>query len=168
MTFRPNVLGNAGDPETSRRELQRLLRELEIDAEPDSAGTYWALYGAGSYDPVRVALALSPDGGVVAIEGELLALDGDPAEDLLLALNHLNVEVDAYRFYPGDGQDGPAVLVRHDLLPNLDDDEPFHPVELRQALTGMCGQKQMFADALGRIQGGASWRQIKDAIKAFR
>lgn len=168
MTFTPDVAAHAGDREAARRELQRVLREIELDTREDPTGALWADYTTGSYAPVRIAFSFPASHGVLSIEGELLALEDEPADELGLAINFLNVELDTFRVYAGEGHDGRAVLIRQDLLPNVDAEPMFHPRELRQVLTGMCAQKQIFADPLRRAASGGAWTVVKDALKAFR
>ncbi len=168
MTFTPDVAAHAGDREAALRDLKRVLREVEVEFREDPTGALWAEYTPGSYDPVRVCFSFPAQHGILAVEGELFPLLEDPAHELLEAINFLNVEIDAYRVYAGEGHDGPAVLIRQDVLPNVDAEPTFHPRELRQVLTGMCGQKQIFTDPLRRVQEGGPVSGVKDALKAFR
>ena len=112
-----------------------------------------------------------PDGlSILALEGLLAVIEGQPTEDLRRAINYLNAETQLYRFYVSEG-DGPMdseLLARCDLLPNLEGEPTFHARELRQAMTGLCAQKAIFADALLQVHGGRSWRLIKDAMRAIR
>ena len=108
--------------------------------------------------------------GILGVEGMLLGVEGQPTEDLRLAINYLNAEVPTYRFYvsEGDGALDSEIMVRHDLLPNLEAAPDIHPRELRQIMTGLCAQKAIFAETLEQIQGGRSWRMVRDALRAIR
>lgn len=164
MSFVVDIPVNAG--EGDHADLRKILDELGIQAEKDASGVLHCDYTPGSYEPVRVRFFFPADLGIVGLEGELLSFEGEPLNELRTALNYLNVEVDTYRFYV-DEQQG-VVLVRHDLLPNLEVQPAIHPRELRQALTGLCAQKAIFAESLEQVQGGRSWRFVKDALRAFR
>lgn len=164
MTFVSGISANSGGARQVEKELRKTLRELDINTSEDGQGNIFVDYTPGSYDPVQVRFSF-PDGlGIVAMEAELLPLQDEAGEELRIALNFLNVEVDTYRFYVGEGK----ICVRHDMIPNLDASMWIHPRELRQVLTGLCAQNAIFADSLNQVQNGKSWRFVKDALKAFR
>lgn len=167
-SFAPDVTGNAGDAATLNGKLRDLLRELEVTTSDGPDGAVWTEYTPGGYDPIGVRFRLPAGLGILAVEGELVELGDEVADDLWIALNYLNSEVSTYRFFVGEGRSGKAVFARQDLLPNLEDEPALHPRELRQAMTGLCAQGAIFAESLKQVQGGRSWRYVKDALRAFR
>lgn len=168
--FVPDIPGNAPGGIGNQREFTKVLEALEVKARADSNGAHWTDYTPGSYDPIRVKFFFPENLGILAVEGLLLSIEGQPTEDLRLAINYLNAEVPTYRFYvsEGDGALDSEILVRYDLLPNNESAPQIHPRELRQVLSGLCAQKAIFADTLETIQGGRSWRMVKDALRAVR
>lgn len=170
MTFVPYIKNNAGDAPKFRAALRGVLEEMGVEHREDHDENLWLDYTPGSYEPIRLQMFFPEGTGVIAIEGLLTTIDGQPIEDTRRALNFLNAEAQLYRFYVSEG-DGPMeseLLIRHDLLPNLDEEPLVHVREVRQVLTGLCAQKAIFADTLTQIQGGRSWRMIKDALRAMR
>lgn len=168
MTFNPNVAANAGDHDAVQAEFKAVVQQLEVDAREDATGTVWVDFQTGSYDPIRVSLAFPEEDAILVAEGELLALDQKPGPALRLALNFLNVEVDAFRFFTGEGHDGPAVLIRHDLLPNLNPGPAFLAREVKSVLTGMCAHKAVFAESLAQALHDDTWQGVQDALRSFR
>jgi hypothetical protein len=168
--FVPDIAGNAPGGIASMREFQKVLDAVEVNAREDNAGAFWTDYTPGSYDPIRLKFFFPLGLGILAVEGLLATIEGQPTEDLRMAINFLNAEVPTYRFYcsEGDGNLDSEVLVRYDLLPNSESAPQIHPRELRQVLTGLCAQKAIFADTIEAVQGGRSWRMVKDALRAVR
>jgi hypothetical protein len=170
MSFTPQIKDHAGDAGSVREALRDVLDELGVQAREDPNGNFWADYTPGSYEPIRLKIFFPEETGVISLEGLAATIEGQPIEDLRRAINYLNAEAQLYRFYVSEG-DGPMeseLLVRHDLLPNLDEQPVAHTREVRQILTGLCAQKAIFADTLKQIQAGRSWRMIKDALRAMR
>jgi hypothetical protein len=169
-SFVPDIPGNAPGGIGVQREFKKVLEALEVKCRADNSGAFWSDYTPGSYDPIRVKFFFPRNLGILAVEGLLMTIAGQPTEDLRLAINFLNAEVPTYRFYvsEGDGNLESEILVRYDLLPNTESTPAIHPRELRQILTGLCAQKAIFADTLVTVQGGRSWRMVKDALRAVR
>lgn len=170
MTFIPDVAAHAGDPAKVGNDLKAALKELKIPFKEDGRRDLWVEYTPSpSYEPVNVRFSFAGS-GLCSAEALLAKLDGDVHEELRTAINVLNLELSAYRFYVGDLStgDGHGIHVRHDLLPNLTSSPAIHPRELRQALTGLCAQNAVFTEPLERAQGGASWRGVKDALRALK
>lgn len=170
MTFVRDIQDNSGGGIKSAVELKKVLEAAEISAREDPQGAFWCDYTPGSYDSIRVKLFFPMKSGILGVEGMLLAVEGQPTEELRLAINYLNAEVPTYRFYvsEGDGALDSELMVRYDLFPNLEAAPDIHPRELRQVMTGLCAQKAIFAETLEQIQGGRSWRMVRDALRAIR
>jgi hypothetical protein len=117
---------------------------------------------------VQVRFSFPERIGVLTAVGQLFPIATEPGEELRTALNYLNQEQALFTFYLAGGAEGPEVVVRQDLLPNLRQNPTLHSKEIHQALTGLCTQKQIFAAPLQRVADGASWRFVKDALKAVR
>jgi hypothetical protein len=170
VTFIPDVAAHAGDPAKVGNDLKAALKELKIPFKEDGRRDLWVEYTPSpSYQPVNVRFSFAGS-GLCSAEGLVVELEGEAHEELRTAINVLNLELSAYRFYVGDraGGEGRGVHVRSDLLPNLAAAPSVHPRELRQVLTGMCAQKAIFGDPLKRSQEGASWRAVKDALRALK
>jgi hypothetical protein len=163
-SFSPQVSENAGEPDRARAELRAALRELGIRPSEDGDGNVHAEYTPGSYEPMPFRFWMPEELGVVAIEGEVLTIEGDPSGEVHLALNYLNVALDSVRYYFS----GSVACVRQDILPSIGAQVWVHPRELRQVLTELCTQRKMFKDALERVQAGRPWSAVKDAVRAYR
>ncbi|MGE0710806.1 MAG: hypothetical protein AB7N76_02030 [Planctomycetota bacterium] len=163
-SFTPKVESNAGDPERARQELRAALRELGLQPTEDADGNIRVEFQTGSYDPMPLRFWCPEGMGVVAIEGEVLLLEGEPADEMDAAINYLNVALDTCRFYLS----AEVVCVRADMLPSVGTKMWIHPKELRHVLTDLCTQRAMFSEALGRVQGGRPWTAVKDALRAYR
>lgn len=172
MSFVPDVSAHGGEAARVANDLRAALKELKVPFKEDGRRDLWVEYTPSpSYEPIQVRFSFVGTLGVCGAEGLLVEIQGDVHEELRTAINYLNLEVAGYRFYVGElaqGRSGEGVHVRHDLLPNLGGGPSIHPRELRQALTGLCAQKAVFADPLRRAQGGGSWRNVKDALRALK
>jgi hypothetical protein len=170
VTFVPDVTAHAGDAARVGADLRAALKELKVPVREDRRDLWVEYTPSPSYDPIQVRFFFPGPGGLACAEGLLVELADQVHEELRAAINYLNLELSSYRFYAGDlsGKAGRGVHVRQDLLPNLGGGPSIHPRELRQALTGLCAQKAIFADPLRRAQEGGSWRAVKDALKALK
>lgn len=168
--FVPDVAGHAGSAAKLAGELRQVLRELKVDAREDPRKDLRGEFTpSASYEPIPLRFFFPGGQGILAVEGTLILLEGPPHEELRHALNFLCQEVAACRFYAGQEPDGRrAVFARADLLPNLDAAPALHARDLRQALTGLCAQRAIFAEPLQRVQGGQSWRFVRDTLKALK
>ncbi|MBL4845962.1 MAG: hypothetical protein JKY65_10575 [Planctomycetes bacterium] len=163
MSFTPNVEANAGQGERVLAELRGTLRELGIPTTGLGAvsKTDWT---PGSYETMSYRF-WAPEGlGLVAIEGKICDLEGEPTDDLRVALNHMNVELENLRYYAA----GSTIYVRTDLLPYTEKSKWINPRELKLALTTLCAQSALFKETLVSIQGGRRWASVKDAIRSMR
>ncbi|RMG18299.1 MAG: hypothetical protein D6731_02320 [Planctomycetota bacterium] len=170
MNFVPDIEGQARGGPAVESAFRAVADDLGLVLRGGRDGVLRCEYTPGSYEPIEFAFRFPEGLGILAVEGALATFEGQPSEELRLAINYLNAEVQTYRFYVSEGE-GPSdsvLLVRHDLLPNLDEAPPFHPRELRQILAGLCAQKAIFADTLLQIQEGRPWRLVKDALRALR
>lgn len=167
--FKPDVTASAGEPLRVYNDLRGALRELELESSEGGNREIWLEFSPNaSYEPILVRFAFLERGGVLSAIGQLFQIQSEPAEEFGTALNFLNQELPQYTFYVAGGADGPEVSVRKDLLPNLRGSPAVHSKEVLQTLTGLCAQKQIFAGPLQRVAEGASWRFVKDALKAVR
>lgn len=163
MSFEPNVEVHAGESGRVLTELKTTLRDLGLQTIGMGA-VLRATWTPGSYEPMQYRFWAPEGTGLVAIEGLLTTLGGEPSESVRQALNYLNVELETLRYYLG----GNSVYVRADILPYVEKSQWLNPRELKLALTNVCAQQALFKDALEAIQGGRPWTQIKDAIKTYR
>lgn len=172
MSFVPDVSSHAGDAARVGNDLRAVLKELKVVFKEDARRDLWVEYTPSpSYEAINVRFFFQDGGGIVSAEGLLAELSADVNEELRTAINYLNLELSSFRFYVGElagGRAGQGIHVRHDLLANLGGGPAIHPRELRQALTGLCAQKAVFADPLRRTQEGGSWRSVKDALRALK
>lgn len=173
MSFIPDVPAHAGEAARVANDLRAALKELKVPFKEDGRRDLWVEYTPSpSYEAIQVRFTFAGTLGVCGAEGLLGELAGDEVhEELRAAINYLNMELSGFRFYVGElagGRSGQGIHVRHDLLPNLGGGPSIHPRELRQALTGLCAQKAVFADPLRRAQDGGSWRNVKDALRALK
>lgn len=167
--FRPDVAANAGEALRVFNDLRGALRELELESSEGGNRELWVEFSPNaSYEPVLVRFCFLERQGVLSAVGRLCQVTSEPGEELRAAINYLNQELALYSFYIAGGSEGPEVAVRQDLLPNLGKGPSVHPKEVQQVLTGLCTQKQIFAGPLQRVVEGASWRFVKDALKAVR
>ncbi len=172
MSFVPDVSGHAGEAARVANDLRAALKELKVPFKEDGKRDLWVEYTPSpSYEAIQVRFTFVGGQGVCGAEGLIAEVEGDVHEELRAAVNYLNLELSSFRFYVGElagGKAGHGIHVRHDLLPNLGGGPAIHPRELRQALTGLCAQKAVFADPLRRAQDGGSWRNVKDALRALK
>lgn len=172
MSFVPDVSAHAGEAARVANDLRAALKELKVAFKEDGRRDLWVQYTPSpSYEAVQVRFTFVEAHGVCGAEGLVSELSSDDIhEELRAAINYLNMELSGFRFYVGElaGRSGRGIHVRHDLLPNLGGNPSIHPRELRQALTGLCAQKAVFADPLRRAQEGGSWRNVKDALRALK
>ena len=169
MSFAARVDARAGEALVVFNDLRGVLRELEIDARAASNNELRAEFrGDAQYEPIKVRFTFPEGCGVVAIEGLLLSLDGDPSEELRLALNFLNQELLGLKLYIQGDSERSDVVISASLLPSVDASPALHPREVQQALMALCGHKAIFASPLERVQGGHSWRFVRDAMKALK
>jgi hypothetical protein len=174
VSFVPDVSSHAGDAAKVGNDLRGALKELKIAFKEDKGkgADLWVEYTPSpSYEAINVRFFFLAGSGVASAEGLLVELTGDVHEELRTAINYLNLELSSFRFYVGElagGKSGQGIHVRQDLLANLSGGPAIHPRELRQALTGLCAQKAVFADPLRRAQEGGSWRSVKDALRALK
>lgn len=172
MSFVPDVSSHAGDATRVGNDLRAALKEMKVTFKEDGRRDLWVEYTPSpSYEPINVRFFFLGGSGIASAEGLLVELSGDVHEELRTAINYLNLELSSFRFYVGElagGRSGQGIHVRHDLLANLSGGPAIHPRELRQALTGLCAQKAVFADPLRRAQDGGSWRSVKDALRALK
>jgi hypothetical protein len=172
VSFVPDVSSHAGDAARVGNDLRAALKELKVTFKEDGRRDLWVEYTPSpSYEAIHVRFFFLGGVGIASAEGLLAELSGDVHEELRTAINYLNLELSSFRFYVGDlagGKSGQGVHVRHDLIANLGGGPSIHPRELRQALTGLCAQKAVFADPLRRAQEGGSWRAVKDALRALK
>lgn len=172
MSFVPDVSAHAGEAARVAGDLRAALKELGVPFKEDGRRDLWVEYTPSpSYEAIPVRFTFSGATGVCGAEGLITDLEGDVHEELRTAINYLNLELSSFRFYAGElegGRSGRGIHVRHDLLPNLSSVPSIHPRELRQALTGLCAQKAVFADPLRRAQEGGTWRNVKDALRALK
>lgn len=167
--LKPDLAANAGEALRVFNDLRAALRDLELPASEGGARELWVEFSPSpSYEPVQVRFAFPERIGVLTAVGQLFPITSEPGEELRTALNYLNQEQALYTFYVAGGPDGPEVVVRHDLLPNLRQNPSLHSKEVHQALTGLCTQKQIFGAQLQKVADGGSWRFVKDALKAVR
>jgi hypothetical protein len=169
-SFVPDIATHAGDPQRVANDLRTALKELKISFKESGQRELQSEFTPSpSYEAIKVRFHFPGGRGIVAAEGHLLDLDGEPHEELRIAINYLNQEMSVFRFYVGDAVSGrKALYVRHDMLPNTSGGAQIHSRELRQALTGLCAQKAIFAEPLKRVNGGASWKGVKDALRALK
>lgn len=169
-SFVPDIAANGGDPQRVANDLRSALKELKVQFKESAQRELTSEYTPSpSYEAIKVRFHFPGGRGVVAAEGHLLDLEGDPHEELRTAINYLNQEMSVFRFYVGDAPSGrKALYVRHDMLPNTGGGSHIHSRELRQALTGLCAQKAIFSEPLKRVNGGASWKGVKDALRALK
>jgi hypothetical protein len=172
VTFVPDVAKHAADPARVANDLRSALKELKVAFKEDGKRDLNLEYTpSASYEPIQVRFHFLGTVGVACAEGLIAELEGEVHEELRAAINFLNLELSSFRFYVGEraGAKGQGIHVRQDLLPNLGGSGPsIHPRELRQALTGLCAQKAIFAEPLRRAQEGSSWRGVKDALRALK
>lgn len=172
MSFVPDVSAHAGDAARVANDLRSALKELKVPFKEDGRRDLWVEYTPSpSYEAIQVRFTFGGGLGLCGAEGLLAELAGDVHEELRAGINYLNLELSSFRFYVGGlagGRAGQGIHVRHDLLPSLDGGPSIHPRELRQALTGLCAQKAVFADPLRRAQEGSTWRNVKDALRALK
>jgi hypothetical protein len=165
VSFVPDVAKHAGDPARVANDLRAALKELKVTFKEDGRRDL-------SYEPIQVRFHFLGQVGVACAEGLLAEVTGDVHDELRTAINYLNLELSSFRFYVGalsGGRSGQGIHVRSDLAPNLGGAGPaIHTRELRQALTGLCAQKAIFAEPLRRAQEGGSWRGVKDALRALK
>lgn len=171
MSFVPDVAKHAADAARVANDLRAALKELKITFKEDGRRDLWLDYTPSpSYEPIQVRFHFLGTTGIACAEGFLAEVAGEVHEELRTAINFLNLELSSFRFYVGEraGGKGQGIHVREDLLPNLGAGPSIHPRELRQALTGLCAQKAIFAEPLRRAQEGGSWRGVKDALRALK
>ncbi|MBX3466069.1 MAG: hypothetical protein KF878_04095 [Planctomycetes bacterium] len=171
MSFVPDVSAHAGDAARVANDLRAALKELKVPFKEDGRRDLWVEYTPSpSYQAIAVRFFFHDRLGVCCAEGLLGEVAGEVHEELRMAINYLALELSTFRFYVGDLAQGRGrgIHVRHDLLPSTGGGPAIHPRELRQALTGLCAQKAVFADPLRRCQEGASWRNVKDALRALK
>lgn len=172
MSFVPDVSGHAGEATRVANDLRAALKELKVSFKEDGRRDLWVEYTPSpSYEAIQVRFTFAGGLGLCGAEGLIAELQGEVHEELRAAINFLNLELSSFRFYVGElagGRSGQGIHVRHDLLPNLGGGPSIHPRELRQALTGLCAQKAVFADPLRRAQDGGTWRNVKDALRALK
>jgi hypothetical protein len=173
VSFVPDVAKHSGEPGRVGNDLRTALKELKVTFKEDSRRDLWLEYTPSpSYEPIQVRFHFLGAVGIACAEGLLAEVTGDVHEELRTAVNFLNLELSSFRFYVGalsGGKSGQGIHVRSDLVPNLAGAGPaIHPRELRQALTGLCAQKAIFAEPLRRAQEGSSWRGVKDALRALK
>lgn len=167
--FKPDVAASAGEALRVYNDLRAALRELELESSEGGNREIWLEYSPNpSYEPILVRFAFLERGGTLSAVGQLFQIQSEPSDEFRTALNFLNQELAQFTFYVAGGADGPEVSVRKDLLPNLRAGPTVHAKEVQQTLTGLCAQKQIFAAPLQRVAEGASWRFVKDALKAVR
>lgn len=170
MPFVPDVAANVPEAQRVQNDLRAALKELKLPSKEDPAKREFLLEftPSTSYDPIKVRAHLPGGRGILGLEGHVLDLEAEVHEELRTAINYLNLELGLYRFYvgeqPGDRQ---ALFVRHDVLTSAAG-AAVHARELRQALTGLCAQKAIFAEPLKRVQGGASWKGVQQALRALK
>jgi hypothetical protein len=167
--YKPDVAASSGEALRVYNDLRAALRELKLESsEGGNREISLEFSPSASYSPVRVRFAFLERSGVLSAMGQLFPLQSQPGDEFGTALNFLNQELALYAFYVAGGQQGPEVVVRQDLLPNLRQGAAVHPKEVLQTLTGLCTQKQIFAGPLQRVAEGGSWRFVRDALKAVR
>jgi len=169
MSFAANVDAKAGEALVVFNDLRGVLRELEIDARAASNNELRAEFqGDAQYDPIKVRFTFPERYGIVAVEGLLLSLAGDPSEELRLAVNFLNQELQGLKLYVQGDSEQSDVVISANLIPTLDSSPTLHPREVQQALMALCAHKAIFAGPLERVQGGHPWRFVRDAMKALK
>jgi len=169
--FVADVAKHAGEALRVYNDLRGALRELDVRTqEVGNRELTTDFTPSPSYEPITVRFLFPEAHGLVAAEGLLFALPPgeEPTEDLRIGLNYLNQELGTFSFYVAPVEGGSEVVVRQDLLPNLNQRSSLHPREIKHAMTGLCAQKAIFAGPLQRVQEGHSWRFVKEALKAIR
>lgn len=168
MSFTADVDGNAGEALVVFNDLRGVLRELGIDARAASNNELRAEFrGDSQYDPIQVRFTFPERGGIVAIEGLLLSLNEEPGDELRLAINFLNQELQGLKLYVQGDSEQSDVVISAALLPTLGSPS-LAGREVKQALMALCAHKAIFAGPLERVQGGHSWRFVRDAMKALK
>ena len=158
----------AGSAEAAFADVQAALTELGVSSARGRRHELLLDYVVNpAYDPVRVKLFFSEDFGVLGAEGLLAVLEQAPNLDFDLALNFLNHEAAPFRFYVAEGADGDELLVRQDLLPSLGRKKAFTTKQIKQALTGLCAQREVFLDPLMGVLRGRPWESVREALRSL-
>jgi hypothetical protein len=169
LPFVPDVAANVPEVPRVQSDLRVALKELKVLSKDDAKkDTLLEFTPSSSYDPIKVRISFPGGRGVAALEGHVMDLEGELHEELRTAINYLNLELGLFRFYVGDMPgERRAVFVRHDVLSSTQA-PAVHARELRQALTGLCAQKAIFAEPLKRAQEGAPWKGVQQALRALK
>jgi hypothetical protein len=167
--FVPDLVNQSGEVLRVFNDLRYTLRQMDLETGEVGSRELLIEYQANAaYEPIRIKFLFPESFGTLAAEGLLFGVEGEPSDEVRLALNFLNQELPLFTFYVAPRAQGHEILVRQDVLPDLRDKVTISPKELRHVLTGLCAQKEIFTDVLRGVQEGRSWRTVRDALKALR